>query len=135
MRALGDCAGDFIDVKLHGLGVGMRQGERRACAPRRTNGAEQIGALIALVGRLAGPRSAPRPLPHETVLLADPRLILEPDFDRLAPRDVGQMGVQRGGEVFLNVAMIRSSCALVTRRALIWEKPSALRILPTVRSW
>jgi hypothetical protein len=34
-------------------------------------------------------------LPHETVLLANTRLILEPDFDRSAFRNIGEMGVQR----------------------------------------
>src|SRR5918994_6132590 len=69
----------------------------------------QVGALVALVGRLAGPRSAPRPLPHEAVLLADAGLVLEPDLDGLAGREVSDVGLQRGRAVFLNSATIRSS--------------------------
>ena len=66
---------------LHGLGVGEGQGEGRADAARWADGAEQIGALVALVGRLPRPRAAPGPLPDEAVLLADPGLVLEPDLD------------------------------------------------------
>ena len=54
-------------------GVGERQRQRRALAARRTDCAEEIGVFIALVGRLARPRSASCPLPHKTVLLADAR--------------------------------------------------------------
>ena len=32
MRALGDGSGDFLQVRLHGLRHGARQGERRADA-------------------------------------------------------------------------------------------------------
>src|SRR5215204_2640786 len=46
-------------------------GERRAGAARRADGAEQVGAFVALIGGLAWARAAPRPLPHEAVLLAD----------------------------------------------------------------
>ena len=79
--ALGDMAGDFIEMELHGLGVGEGQRKRGPDAAGGTNGAEQIGALIALICGLAGPRSSPGPLPHEAVLLADAGLILEPDLD------------------------------------------------------
>ena len=71
-------------MKLHGLGVGVGQGERRAGAARRADGAEQVGALVALIGGLAGrvPRRAH--CRDEAVLLADPGFVLEPDLDRLA---------------------------------------------------
>ena len=98
-------------MELHGLGVGEGQGERRADAARRADGAEQVGALVALVGRLARPRAAPGPLPDEAVLLADPGLVLEPDLDRRALGQVGEMRLQRAREVFLNASMISASCA------------------------
>ena len=63
-------------MELHGLGVGEGQ---RKCGPDAaggTNGAEQIGAVVALIGRLARPRSSRGPLTHEAVLLADASLIL-----------------------------------------------------------
>jgi hypothetical protein len=74
--SLGDVAGDFVEMELHRLGVGEGQRERRPDASGGTNGAEEIGALIALIGRLAGPRSSLGPLPHQAVLLADARFVL-----------------------------------------------------------
>jgi hypothetical protein len=101
VRAHGDMARDFIEMKLHGGSVGEGQSERRALAARRTDRAEEIGILVALIGRLARARAALGPLPHEAVLLADASFILKPDFDRNAFRDIGEMGAQRLREVFL----------------------------------
>jgi hypothetical protein len=92
---------DLVEVKLHGLGVGMRKGKGSALAARRADGAEQIGVLVALVGRLARPRAAFCPLPDQAVLLADAGLVLPPDLDGLAFRQVGQMRLQRAREIFL----------------------------------
>jgi hypothetical protein len=88
-------------MKLHGLGIG--EGQRQPCsdAPRRADGAEQVGALVALVGRLTRPCSTPGPLPDNAVLLADAGLVLEPDLDGLALGQVGEMGAQRAREVCL----------------------------------
>jgi len=74
--ALGDMAGDFVEVKLHPVGVGVGQRERGPDAAGGADRAEQIGVVIALVGGLPGPRSAPGPLPNLAVLLADPGLVL-----------------------------------------------------------
>jgi hypothetical protein len=80
--ALGDGARDFVEVKLHHVGVGVRQRQRCPDAAGGTDRAEQIGVVVALVGGLPRPGSASGPLADEAVLLADPRFILEPDFDR-----------------------------------------------------
>jgi len=77
VRAHGDMARDFIEMKLHGGSVGEGQSERRALAARRTDRAEEIGILVALIGRLARARAALGPLPHEAVLLADASFILK----------------------------------------------------------
>jgi len=81
---LSDVAGDFLEVKLHGLGVGEGERKRGADASGGTNGAEEIAAFVALIGGLARPRSSPGPLPHEAILLADASFILEPDLDGVA---------------------------------------------------
>ena len=99
--ALGDVARDFVEMELHREGVGEGQRERRALAPRRADRAEEIGVLVTLVGGLARPRSAPGPLAHEAVFLADAGFVLEPDFDRRVLRQIGEMGAQRPREVFL----------------------------------
>lgn len=104
-----DMAADFVDVKLHGVGVGEGQRECGTLASRRTDGTEQICAFVALVGRLAGPGSPTRPLPYDTVLLADARFILEPYLDRLVLRQIGEMGAQRARKVFLYASTISPS--------------------------
>ncbi len=90
--ASGDMAGYLIKMKLHGAGVGIRQGQRCAGSACRTDGAKEIGVLIALVGRLAGSGPASGPLADEAILLADPSLVLEPDFKRCFFWQVGEMG-------------------------------------------
>ena len=107
--ALGDIARDFVEVKLHHVGVGMRQREGRTDAAGGADRAEQIGVVITLVGGLPWPRSAPGPLPNLAVLLADAGLVLKPDFDRRRLRQSFEMSLQRAREVFLNASMIRSS--------------------------
>jgi hypothetical protein len=68
VRAGSDIARDFVDVELHRLGVGERERQGRAFAESGADRAEQIGVLVALIGGLPGPGSAPRPLAHETGL-------------------------------------------------------------------
>ncbi len=131
VRALGDTARDFIEVKLHHVGVGVGKRQGRSDAPRWTDRAEQIGVVVALVSRLCGPRSAPGPLADEAVLLADPGFILEPDLDRRRLGQTVEMSLQRAREVFLNASTIRSSCAGCRGRALMWEKPSFFKSVPT----
>ena len=109
MGALGDVARDFVEVELYRRGVGIGQGERGADAAGRTDGAEQIGVVIALVGRLSRPCSAPGPLSDLAVLLADTGLVLEPDLDRRRVQQAGEMNAQRAREVFLKASTFRSS--------------------------
>ncbi len=131
MRSRSHMAADLVEMKLHGVGVGQRQSECCACSPRRTDGAEEIGAFIALVSRLTRPRSAPGPLSDEAVLLADARLVLEPDFDRRVGRQTRQMGAQRAWEVFLKASMVSAFCPGWRGRALMCEKPSLFSSVPT----
>ena len=109
MCALGDGARDFVEVKLHHVGVGIGQREGRPDAAGGADGAEQIGVVIALVGGLPGPRSAPGPLPSQAVFLADAGLVFKPDFDRRRLGQSFEMGLQRAREVFLKASTIRSS--------------------------
>ena len=76
MCALGDVARDFVEVELHHVSVGVGQHEGRPDAAGRADRAEQIGVVIALVGGLSWPRSAPGPLPNLAVLLADAGIVL-----------------------------------------------------------
>lgn len=109
MGALCDRPGDLVEMGLHGVGVSEGHGERGADTASRADRPEQPGALVALIGGLARPGPAPGPLPDQTVLLADAGLVLEPEFNRLAPRQMGEMGLQRRREAFLKASIVRSS--------------------------
>ena len=100
-------------MQLHHVGVRVGQGESRSDTASRTDRAEQIGVVVALVSRLCGPRSAPGPLANEAVLLADPGLVLEPYLDRRRLGDALEMSLQRAPEVFLNSSTIRSPFSVV----------------------
>ena len=134
MASPGDGAGYLLEVKLHGVGGG--EGQRQACsdAARGTDGAEQIGALVALIGGLSRPCSAPRPLANAAVLLADARLVLEPDLDGSVADYVAKMRRENAGEVFLKAAMVSPSCFGCLGRPLTCEKPRCFKSLPIVRS-
>src|SRR4029453_5046870 len=71
MRAGRDRPADGVNVHLHGFGVGIGHDEGDAGVAAWTDRAEQIGVLIALVLRLAWPRSLLGPLIDQRVLLPD----------------------------------------------------------------
>ena len=131
VRSRGDVPGDFVEMQLHGFGVGEGQSQRRAGSARWTDGAEQPGVGVALISRLARPCSPPRPLTDNAVLLADARLVLEPQFNGRACRKLGQMRFQRRREVFLKASTICSSCPGWRGRALTCEKPICFSNVPT----
>ena len=134
MRAIGDIAGYFIDMRLHGFSVHPWRCDSRTRSTRRANRPEQIGVFVALISRLAWPRPGFRPLTDDSVLLADPGFILEPDFNRRCLRHALKMCAQRAREVFLNASTISPCCAGCLGRALMWEKPSFFRSVPMYRS-
>ena len=100
----GDLAADGVEMQRHGLGVRRRHDQACRDATLRTGRAEQVGPVVALVVRRAGPRSTLGPDAGQRALLADPGLILEPDFDRLAFGALGDLRRDCRGEVFLNVS-------------------------------
>lgn len=105
VRAVCDMAADLVEMQLHGRSIGVRQGEGGSFAARRANGAEQAGALVTLVGRLARSCATPCPSPHDAVrreidsldqflvllTLADAGFILPPDLHRRCLGSIGQM--------------------------------------------
>ena len=62
---------------LHGLGVGIGHHQGCALVQCRADRAEDVGILIALIGDLARVSAFRSPLINLTVLLANPRFILE----------------------------------------------------------
>ena len=131
MRAFCDMARDFVEMELHHLCIGVGKRQRRAFALGGTDRAEEIGVPVALVGGLTRTRSAPRPWPHEAVLLTNAGFVLKPDLDRRSRRQVIEMSVQRLRKVFLKASTIRASCAGWRGLALMWVKPSFLKSVPT----
>ena len=98
-----DTARDLDEVELHRLSVGSRAGERRAGAARRAR--HRTGMRLRSADRPAGvDAAAPRPLPHEAVLLAQCGLRPGTSLDRLALRQAGAVSVQRRGDVFFKAA-------------------------------
>ncbi len=112
MGARRDLCCDFGEVQAHRLGVAMGQNECGALAVLWADGAENIGRGGALIGGCRRPRSTFRPAPGDLVLLADTRLVGEPDLYALW-RDVFFAGdfVQALGEAFLKSSIAPSACA------------------------
>ena len=112
VRARRDRGGDLGEVEAHRLGVADRHDEGGALALFRADRPEDVGGGGALVVRRARTRAALGPAAGDLVLLADPRLVGEPDFyrggvDALLAGDL----VQAGGEAFLKASMAPSACA------------------------
>ena len=104
MGAGRDGAGDLGEVVVHRAGVGEGHDEARGHAAAWANGAEDVSPLVAGVAGGPRARAALRPDPGERALLTDPRLVLEPDFERPAARSLGDRGSYRLGKVFLKVS-------------------------------
>lgn len=107
VRLGGDVAADLVEVQLHGVGVGLGQHEGGARAAQGTDGAEEIGVLVALVGGQARAASLLHPQPDAAVLLAEPGLVLEPNLNPLVLGQMAYVGCERAREVFLNPSSTR----------------------------
>jgi hypothetical protein len=97
-----DHLGDLRKMQVHRLGVAGRQDQGCALAFSRADGAEDVGRGGALIAGRARPRTTLGPPAGDLVLLADPRLVREPDLYGaaiacLAARDL----LQAGAEAFL----------------------------------
>ena len=125
---------DFIKMPLHGLSVAAGQDKARTDTARGTDGTKDIGRLRALVPGRRGSAAASRPAPGEHGFLADPGLILPPNFYRGVGREPGSDLPQPGGEVFFKSSTANSFCPLWRGRADILRNPSALNSRPTVVS-
>ena len=106
-----DGGADSRQMGVHRLGIAPGQDETDGFALLGTNRAKDIGRLGALIARCAGTRSALGPAARQLVFLADPRLVLEPDFERCAGNEARADRRQLGGEVFLKASTANSFCA------------------------
>ena len=107
-----DGLGDLREMQVHRLGIAGGQDKGRALALFWADSSEDIGRSSALIAGSARAGAALGPSARDLVLLADARLILEPnlyvlDVDRLFARDL----VQTRGEVFLKSSIAPSAWA------------------------
>lgn len=76
-------------VQRHGLRVAEREHQTSALAQFRADGTEDVGRFRPLVLGRRRSGAASGPAASDLVLLADPGLVLEPDFYRRAMREGG----------------------------------------------
>ena len=104
-----DGEADLFEVCRHRRGVAARQDEGGALALLGADRLEDVGVFGALI--LGGRRPCPaaRPAARQGVLLADPGLVLPPEFDRRSRREPRLDRAQFGGQVFLKAASVAGS--------------------------
>ena len=129
-----DGAGDLGEVEVHRLGVGAGQHEACGDSTSGADSTEDVAPLVAGVALGAGSGAASGPDAGDCALLADARFILEPYFQRLTLRSLGDRRSYRLGEVFLNAVWASGSDFGCCGRTDNRRKPSAANCLPTVRS-
>ena len=112
-------------VQRHAFGVAARQHQRCAFALSRTDGALDTGRRGTLVLGRRRPCPAPGPAAGDAILLADPGLVLPPQFYGRAARERRTDRCHLGGEVFFNAGMASASCAWWRGRADSLRYPMA----------
>jgi hypothetical protein len=110
--------GDRDEMQVHRLGIASGQDQGRALAFLWADRTEDVGRSGALIAGRARTGAALGPPAGDLVLLADTRLVLEPnlyrlDVDRLVARDV----IQACGKVFLKSSIAPAACAWWRGRA------------------
>ena len=104
--------GDLHEMQVHRLGIAGGQDQSCALALFRADGTEDVGRGGSLITRRTGTRAALRPAAGDLVLLADPRLVGEPDLYGLRIDAVFAPDLfQARGETFLKSSIAPSACA------------------------
>ena len=100
-----DGLSDFGKMQVHRVGIAKGQDKPRTLALRRADRSEDVGRGGSLIMGRRRPRAALGPATRDLVLLADPRLVLEPDLYRGLVREVRPDLCQLGCEApFLNAS-------------------------------
>jgi len=107
-----DDFGDLGEMQVHRLGIAGGHDQGGTLALFWADGTEDIGRGGTLIAGSAGAGAALGPATCDLVLLADARLVLEPnlygfDVDRLFACDF----IQARGEVFLKSSIAPAACA------------------------
>src|SRR3954453_8500854 len=107
MRAGGNRLRNLLQVQGHALRGAAGENQAGALARSGADRAEDVGRGCPLVLRGGRARAAFGPASRDLVLLPNPRLIGEPDLERLAADRLPDL-LQTGGEVFLKAATAAS---------------------------
>ena len=81
------------------MGISARHYQCCAGAARRTDGTKYIGAFVTLIAQRTGTLALLAPDVSQCSFLADPRFILNPDFERLTLGMRGDYGLDLVCEV------------------------------------
>jgi hypothetical protein len=92
-------AADLAQMQLHGFSIGPWQREDCAFAASRTDGAEEIHVLVALIGWLAGTGALLRPQADFAVLLSQSCFVLETNLDWHLYCQVSYVSLERVGKI------------------------------------
>src|SRR6202023_3077030 len=133
-RPLTDPSADFLQMQVHRFEVGVRQHEPGADAPRRADGAEQVGPLIALIAWCCRSAAPLRPDARQAALLTNTSFVLPPQLDRFALCGRGDDGGDQLGEVFLCASCAAASAWGWRGRTEIWLNINVFRSRLTLRS-
>src|SRR4051794_3070364 len=95
---------DFRQVQAHGLRVASGQDQGCALALLRADRPEDGDRTRPLIVRGPGPGAPSGPATRDLVLLADPGLVLPPQFYRSAVREARPDRFQGGREVLLKAS-------------------------------
>src|SRR5712692_10639039 len=93
---------------VHGVGIDLGEDEREGIVGGRPHGGIEVGGNEALVGEARRTLALGQPAVAIAPLLADPRLVHEPDLDILS-RLLGPHRVALRSEVFYPICAARSS--------------------------
>ncbi len=121
-------AGQLGEEDVHGRGRDLGQDQRDALAALGTDRAEQVGGGEALLAHTA--RADPLLVPDmgDAALLADPRLVHEPQLDPL-PGVLAREPLDQVGQSFLNCSCAFRSASGWTGRAFCQERSRPLSSL------
>jgi hypothetical protein len=96
-------------MQVHHFGICTWRNDCGAHLAQWADGAKNIGGVMAVIAYHQWPGAAWRPDIGVAAFLADPRLVLEPDFYRRSSRAADECGVHQTGKVFLKVASASAS--------------------------
>ena len=111
---------DFFQMQVHGSRVCVWQNESDPRIASGANSPKDIGTFVTqITGHpWAGTRSGP--YSRQSAFLADPRFILEPEFNFFAFGAVGERSFDFGDEVFLKSSSNAGSFCGCTARVETW---------------